>query len=95
MAHDDFFIPDPDQKPWLLITRLAQLTLELYDTDTNTFVPGGASCSGVDTLQMIYLPAIKPGTYQLRVGKPLAAPLATAEEMYALAFFAAVSTSRR
>lgn len=69
MAHDDFFIPDPDQKPWLLITRLAQLTLELYDTDTNTFVPGGASCSGANQV--------------------------TAEETYALAFFAAVSTSRR
>jgi hypothetical protein len=69
MAHDDLFIPDPDQKPWLLITRIAQLTLELYNADTNTLVPGGVSRSAANQV--------------------------TAEETYALAFFAAVSIARR
>ena len=74
-------------------TAINQLTLELYDADTNTLVPGGASRSTVDNLQMIYLPAIKPGTYQLRVCKPFSANQVTAEETYALAFFAAASAS--
>jgi hypothetical protein len=74
-------------------TAINQLTLELYDADTNTLVPGGTSRSTVDNLQMIYLPAIKPGTYQLRVGKPFSANQVTAEETYALAFFAAASVS--
>lgn len=74
-------------------TAINQLTLELYDADTNTLVPDGASRSTVDNLQMIYVPAIKPRTYQLRVCKPRAANQMTAEETYALAFFAAASVS--
>lgn len=69
-------------------TDINHLTLELYDADTETLVPGAASLSTVDNLQVIYLATIQPGTYQLRVRKPFSPDQVSAEETYALALAA-------
>ena len=72
-------------------TNINHLILELYDADTETVVPGGASLSMVDNLQMIYLPVIQAGNYQLLVKKLYSANQVSDEETYALAFSASGS----
>ena len=67
------------------------LTLELYNADTGLLVPGGASLSAVDNVQMLYLPTIGAGNYELRVKKLFSQGQVSAEETYAMAFSAAGS----